>query len=218
MLFKLPVGEYKLFHDEHTDMLTAPNGKTYSDPNPYVLEMDEEENRNYEPKENEPPHAQGEYGEFIEYTAHFPEETHDRLNDLTPCPRHVLIDKECRWNAEHPSGEPPSVKLVADLGIHEKCVAHYLELQQAVKQGMVIDKIHRRLRFRQEAFASSYVILNNNERKKATEEKDVFKKDFFKLMNNSCFGQLMMRETNFKQGEFVSGTTKFTRKNKEEGY
>ena len=55
--------------------------------------------------------AQGEYGEFIEYTSHFPEETHDILNDLTPCPRHILIDTECKWNAEHPSGEPPSVKL-----------------------------------------------------------------------------------------------------------
>ena len=42
--------------------------------------------------------------------------------------------------------------------------------------------------------------MNNNLRKEAskTENDDEFGKDFFKLMNNSCYGQLMMNELKFK--------------------
>ena len=58
----------------------------------------------------------------------------------------------------------------------------------------MITKIHKILEFRQEAFASGYVISNNNIRKEASAKKDEFGKDFFKLMNNSCYGQMMMNE------------------------
>ena len=64
------------------------------------------------------------------------------------------------------------------------------------------------MQFRQEASASEYVILNNNRRKEATAKKDEFGKDFFELMNNSCYGQMMMNEREFKHGEFFSGTKK----------
>ena len=43
-------------------------------------------------------------------------------------------------------------------------------------------------------------------KKEATAKKDEFGKDFFKLMNNSCYGQMMMNERDFKHGEFCSAT------------
>ena len=61
------------------------------------------------------------------------------------------------------------------------------------------------MRFKQEAFARDYVILNNNLRKEASKNDDEFGKEFFKLMNNSCYGQLMMNELKFKRGKFVYG-------------
>ena len=51
--------------------------------------------------------------------------------------------------------------------------------------------------------------MNNNLRKEATNNDDEFGKDFFKLMNNSCYGQLMMNEMKFKTGKCVSGYKKF---------
>ena len=83
-----------------------------------------------------------------------------------------------------------------------------MEAQEIIRQGGVITKIHKILQCRQEAFAREYVILNNNRRKEATAKKDEFGKDFFKLMNNSCYGQMMMNEREFKHGEFFSGTKK----------
>ena len=40
----------------------------------------------------------------------------------------------------------------------------------------------------------------------ATAKNDEFGKDFFKLMNNSCYGQMMMNEQEFKHGDFCSAT------------
>ena len=53
-------------------------------------------------------------------------------------------------------------------------------------------------------FAKKYVELNNNLIIEATNNKDEFGKAFYKLINNSCFGHLMMNERKFKTGKFVS--------------
>ena len=102
------------------------------------------------------------------------------------------------FNAKHFDGEIPSDKLISHVGIKNHIVRHFVEIQEAIIQGEVIDQIHKILRFRQEPFARAYVTLNNELRIEATKNKDEFGKAFFKLMNNSSFGQLMMNERNFK--------------------
>ena len=77
-------------------------------------------------------------------------------------------DKISPFNASHYVGEIPTKKLIAHLGEHKNFVCHYMEAQEIIRQGGVITKIHKILEFRQEAFASEYVILNNNRRKEAT--------------------------------------------------
>ena len=57
--------------------------------------------------------------------------------------------------------------------------------------------------------------MNNNLRKEATNNDDEFGKDFFKLMNNSCYGQLMMNEMKFKTGKFISGYKHYTKKGRD---
>ena len=104
------------------------------------------------------------------------------------------------YNAIHFVGEIPSEKLIAHVGKINHSVRHFVEIQEAIKQGVVIDEIHNILMFRQYPFAKKYVILNNNIRIEADKNKDEFGKAFFKLMNNSCFGQLMMNERKFKKG------------------
>ncbi|GFR18932.1 uncharacterized protein TNCT_24541 [Trichonephila clavata] len=65
-------------------------------------------------------------------------------------------------------------------------VVHYLNLKFYLEKGLVLQKIHNVLRFRQEPWLKPYVSFNNNKRQST---KHAFEKDLFKLMNNAWFGK-----------------------------
>ena len=72
--------------------------------------------------------------------------------------------------------------------IKNEYVIHIRNLQQALNDGLVLKKVHRIIKFNQKAWLKSCIEMNTELRKKA---KDDFKKDFFKLMNNSVFRKTM---------------------------
>ena len=78
------------------------------------------------------------------------------------------------------------MKLVPNLRNKERYIIHPRNLKLYQSLGMQVTKIHRGLKFRQEAWMAPYIQLNANLRAKATSE---FEKDFFKLMNNSVYGK-----------------------------
>ena len=65
---------------------------------------------------------------------------------------------------------------------------HIKSLKKALNHGLKLKKIHRIIEFNQEAWLKPYINLNTELRKVA---KNDFKKDFFKLMNNSVFEKTM---------------------------
>jgi len=80
------------------------------------------------------------------------------------------------------------MKLVPNLRKKERYVIHYRNLKLYQSLGMQVTKIHRALKFRQQAWMVPCIQLNTDLRAKATSE---FEKDFFNLMNNSVFGKTM---------------------------
>ena len=73
-------------------------------------------------------------------------------------------------------------KLVADL--HNEYVIQQRNLKQTLNHVLVLKKLHRIIKFNQNAWLKPYIDMNTDQRKKA---KNDFEKDFFKLMNNEVF-------------------------------
>ena len=79
-------------------------------------------------------------------------------------------------------------KLVPNLRGKKGYIIHIRALNQALKHGLILDRIHRVIEFDQSAWMKPYIDFNTQLR---TEAKNDFEKDFFKLMNNSVFGKTM---------------------------
>ena len=79
-------------------------------------------------------------------------------------------------------------KLVINLHDKTEYVTHIRNLKQAFSDGAVLKRVHRVIKFNQNAWLKPYIDMNTKLRKKA---KNNFEKDFSKLMNNAVFGKIM---------------------------
>ena len=78
-------------------------------------------------------------------------------------------------------------KLVPNLYYKKRYVIHIRALKQALDHGLVLEKIHRAIEFKQLAWMKEYIDFNTKLR---TAAKNDFEKDFYKLKNISVFGKL----------------------------
>ena len=97
-------------------------------------------------------------------------------------------------------------KLVPNLKIEKGYVVHIKALDQALKHGLKLKKVHRVIEFRQSKWMKAYIMLNTRLRKDSNNE---FEKDFFKLMNNSVFGKTMENIRNHKDMKLVTSDKKY---------
>ena len=93
-------------------------------------------------------------------------------------------------------------KLVCNLNEKNNYVIHIKVLKQALNHGLVLKKVHRVIQFNQEAWLKEYIYDNIKLRKQAGND---FQRAFFKLMNNSIFGETM--ESVRKRGDIKLVTT-----------
>ena len=111
-------------------------------------------------------------GFIFEVDLDYPESLWDTHNDYPLAPEKIKIDK--------------IEKLICSFLPKKHYVLHYKNLKQYLKEGMILKKVHRGIKFYQKPWMEPYIRKNTDLRKDA---KNAFEKDFFKLMNNSVFGK-----------------------------
>ena len=113
-------------------------------------------------------------GYILEVDVCYPRKLHDSHNDLPfMCERMKINGVE---------------KLIPKLYDKKRYVIHIRALDQALRHGLVLERIHRAIKFKQSAWMKEYIDFNTKLRTAAAND---FEKDFYKLMNKSVFGKMM---------------------------
>lgn len=131
-----------------------------------------------------------EKGYFFEVDISYPKELHDKHNTFPLAPHHKDIKPEDLSKYQLDLAEKLELKvggkkLVTTFEPKKSYVLHLRNLKQYIEQGLHIDKIHRILEFKQDAWLKPYIEKNTKLRKKAQENGELDIVDFAKLMNNS---------------------------------
>ena len=115
-----------------------------------------------------------EKGYMLEVDVSYPKDLHDCHNDLP------FMCESMEINGVE--------KLVPNLHDKKGYVIHIRALDQALRHGLVLERIHRAIKFNQSAWMKPYIDFSTQLRAVATSD---FDKDFFKLVNKVVFGKTM---------------------------
>ena len=79
-------------------------------------------------------------------------------------------------------------ELICDWSDKKNYLVHYRMLKFYIRHGMIVEKVHSVISFKQSGWLERYISFNTQKRNKA---KIDFEKDFYKLLNNAFYGQTM---------------------------
>ena len=113
-------------------------------------------------------------GYLLEVDVKYPKELHESHNDLP------FMCEKMKINGVE--------KLVPNLYDKRNYVIHIQPLNQALKRGLILERVHQVIEIDQSAWMKPYIYFNTQLRTKATND---FEKDFLKLMNDAVFGKMI---------------------------
>ena len=145
----------------------------------------------------------GEFGYFLEVDLKYPDNIKQKTKFFPFCPENKKIDPNKYneyMNSIKPENYTKSKKLICDWTDKKNYLVHYRMLKFYVRHGMVVEKIHEIISFKQSKWLESYISVNTQKRNKA---KNDFEKDFFKLLVNAAFGKFLENIRNRLELELI---------------
>ena len=128
-------------------------------------------------------------GYFLEVDLKYPDNIKEKTKNFPFFSENKKIDPD-KYNDYMKKIKPKrytkSKKLICDWTDKKKYLIHYRMLKFYVRHGMVVDKIHELISFKQSKCLQSYISFNTQKRNKATNDFD-----FFKMLVNSAFGKFL---------------------------
>ena len=141
---------------------------------------------------------EGDWGYYFEVDLIYPDSLKDETVDFPLAPESgevsedMLSDFMKTFHADlEKYGQPqykPCRKLLLTQYDKQNYLVHFCILKFYLEMGMILQKVHRVIKFRQKAFLKPYIDSNSQKR---TLAKNAFEKDFYKYKNNSLFGKTM---------------------------
>ena len=119
-----------------------------------------------------------EVGYFLEVDLNNPDDIKEKTKNFQFCPQNKILDKEKYndyMNKIKPENYIKSKKLICDFTDKKNYLVHYRMLKFYVGHGMVVDKIHETISFKQSNWLEKYINFNTQKRNKT---KNDFEKDF----------------------------------------
>ena len=144
-----------------------------------------------------------ELGYFLEVDLKYPYNIKVKTKNFPFCPENKKIDSDKYndyMNKIKPKNYTKSKKLICDWTDKKKCLIHYRMLKLYVRYGMIVQKVHEIISFKQSKWLESYITFNTQKRNKAKNE---FEKDFFKLLVNAAFGKSLENVRNRLELELI---------------
>lgn len=143
-----------------------------------------------------------EIGYILECDLIYPQELHDLHKDFPLAPEKNKINNDQLSTYQKTLLSKlkqfgyrryPTNKLLLTLNDKPNYILHFKNLKLYLELGLKLKTIHRGIKFKQSNFLKSYITINTDLRKKATND---FEKDLYKLMNNSAFGKSIQNMRN----------------------
>ena len=132
-----------------------------------------------------------EIGYFLEIDLKYPDNIKEKTKYFPFSPENKKVNS-IKYNEYMKSIKPEnytkSKKLICDWSDKKKYLIHYRKLKFYVRHGMIVEKIHEIISFKQSRWLKKYINFNTQKRNKA---KNDFEKDFFKLLVNAAFSKLL---------------------------
>ena len=99
-----------------------------------------------------------------------------------------------------PDANTQTKKLICDWCHKKNYLFHYRMLKFYVRHGMIVDKVHDIISFKQSKWLEKYINFNTQKKNQAVND---FEKDFYKLLNNAFYGKTMENVRNRLKIKFV---------------